>query len=498
LLRSDISKKDVAVEIPRKPVVAESRRLESPLTAVAESRPPLVGPLDPHRVIIGIVVDAKPRYLAQARLWLSSLQSLALWSGSEQPSPTVLACVLPGVPQSFKARFADAGVVIREILPLSEMLPGATPHSNKLRLLQQPECSRPGSRFDVCVYMDTDTLFLNGDLFAFLRPDPVVQFRAGRTLWADTVVADSAWHRVFELAGVMRMYPGRDALPLAERWPNTGVLVFPTKLVPQIFDRWLHYTDKCLGWLTAMKQDLYFTETVSFLLAMLTVLPRDDGVGDGSTTQPPSYLHYEMLPVQANTQLNLPLLDFKRNGYLSSLARVGPTVLHYPLDTLPSLGFGFDHDSMRHFEFLRGVNRRLALLAEKNVLHENLTAGTARPRGLVVQLVDASTPLHASASMCRSFRASSDESQDPARLLVRVRAEAGNRRLRWIDDEGDLIELAEAEDLEDARVVMASAGPGWSMVPSNCTPEDSDTAEESVGSRHRGGEKGDVLVLLMN
>ena len=217
---------------------------------------------------------------------------------------------------------------------MSEMLPGATPHSNKLRLLQQPECRGEGleEAFEICIYMDTDTLFLNDDLFSFLTPGKL-QFRAGRTLWADTVVMDGAWHRVFQLAGVLRMHPGRDAFPLAERWPNTGVLVFPVKLVPQFFDRWLQFTDKCLGWLGAMQQDLYFTETVSFLLAILTMeAPNWQG---SSAMEPHRYIHYEMLPIQANTQLNLPLLDFKRNGYLKSLASVGPAVLHYPLQTLP-------------------------------------------------------------------------------------------------------------------------------------------------------------------
>jgi hypothetical protein len=342
--------------------------------------------------------------------------------------------------------------------------------------------------------MDTDTIFLNGDLFSFLRPDPVVQFRAGRTLWADTVVMDGAWHRVFELAGVMRTHPGRDAFPLAERWPNTGVLVFPVSLVPRIFDRWLHYTDKCLGWLMTMKQDLYFTETVSFLLALLTLEMRKGdgggGGGGGTATEPRLYLQYEMLPVQANTQLNLPLLDFKRNGYLSSLIGVGPTILHYPLDTLPVLGFGFDRESVRRFEFLRGVNRRLALLAEKHIPQQEGIAQGVHRQGLVVQLVDASTPLH-DYSVCRSFRASRDESENARRLLARVRAEAGKeRRLRWVDDEGDLVELATPEDLEDARAVMASAGSGWSMVPSDCTPEAS-------GARGAGGKE-EKLVLLVN
>ena len=147
--------------------------------------------------------------------------------GGVNSGPTILACVLPGVPQWLKSQFARAGVIIREILPLSEMLPGATPHSNKLRLLQQPECRGEGleEAFEICIYMDTDTLFLNDDLFSFLTPGKL-QFRAGRTLWADTVVMDGAWHRVFQLAGVLRMHPGRDAFPLAERWPNTGVLVF--------------------------------------------------------------------------------------------------------------------------------------------------------------------------------------------------------------------------------------------------------------------------------
>ena len=133
LLRSDLSKQDVAIEIPRKPDVSQSQKLKKAKATALKPHLPLAGPVYPRRVVIGIVVDAKPRYLAQAQLWLKSLRSLAHWKmGDANSGPTILACVLPGVPQWLKSQFARAGVIIREILPLSEMLPGATPHSNKL------------------------------------------------------------------------------------------------------------------------------------------------------------------------------------------------------------------------------------------------------------------------------------------------------------------------------------------------------------------------------
>ena len=455
LIHADLTKEDVAIEVPRRKN-ASAIKLRRSQSEIIERQLPLGGPVDPRRVVIGIVIDAKKRYVDQALLWLRSLISMTSWSsGKHTFRPRVLACVLPGVPSWLKNEFSAAGVYVREILPLSDLIPGATPHSNKLRLLQQPECSGDvesvSSAFDVCVYMDTDTIFLNGDLFSFLRADPVVQFRAGRTLWADTVAMDNAWHRIFELAGVMRMRPGRDAFPLAERWPNTGVLVFPVALVPSIFDRWLHYTDKCLGWLTALKQDLYFTETVSFLLAILTLkVPKTiQTIVKGGN----EFLEYEMLPVQANTQLNLPLLDFKRNGYLSSLSVVGPTLLHYPLDTLAVKEgevYGFGQETVDDFGFLQSVNDRLALLESLRSRQRQSGIHANEQSGLIVYLIN----VHAASthSECRSFIASEEEVKDISMLLSRIQMETKGFRVHWIDDENEVVELQTSDDLFDALV----------------------------------------------
>ena len=78
-------------------------------------------------------------------------------------------------------------------------------------------------------------------------------------------------------------------------------------MIPQFLFDWIHYTDKTMKWLKAFKQDVYFTETISFLLTMLM------------TTN----LKYELLPIQMNTQMNLPKFDFKRNGYDQSLQHYG-------------------------------------------------------------------------------------------------------------------------------------------------------------------------------
>ena len=57
-------------------------------------------------LVLGIVVDRKPRYLAQALLWMRSLRTLG---GREMGRAAVLACVLPGVPGAFKSRLAGMG-----------------------------------------------------------------------------------------------------------------------------------------------------------------------------------------------------------------------------------------------------------------------------------------------------------------------------------------------------------------------------------------------------
>ena len=142
---------------------------------------------------------------------------------------------------------------------------------------------------------------------------------------------------------------------------------------------------------------------------------------------------------------------------------------------------------MSHFGFLRGVNSRLALLADMSSKERDIR--NVRPQQLVVQLIDTSTPLDMLAT-CRSFYVSSEEAEDTSALLAKVRAMAHGKRLRWIDDEGDLIELVAEEDLKDAQAVVKHSDLGWSMVSSNCPLE----GDRSVGREFAGNR----LVLLMN
>jgi hypothetical protein len=154
------------------------------------------------------------------------------------------------------------------------------------------------------------------------------------------VLADPVWQRVFELAGVVSR--GESANILGKTWPNTGVLVFNIDSNPKrgnqtfpratglsrfkaFLDAWIAVTDKTFYWLNGLKQDIYFTETLSFLLALI------------ETNVP-----YELLPVQLNCQLNMPLLDFQRNGYIDTLVHGEvPAIVHYPLQTIPFDKFGY-------------------------------------------------------------------------------------------------------------------------------------------------------------
>ena len=403
LVGSMLTKEDVGIEIPRELTVgrpmSEGTRTESS-TSSTTTYIPSATPIAPNNVIVGIVIDNKKKYLEQGLRWLTS------WK-EKNSNIKVLVCILPGVSAAYQLYVTStfSFITIRKIMPLSKDLPNATPHSNKLRLLEQPECNAKAvsyqpfvhSRYQYCIYMDTDILILNNDVLSYLNPNQSVgffytthththrqqqqhhtteplttkripflsvslspptttiqqyyyqtlQFRAGRTLWAQTASNDPAWHRIFELAGVIRSH--KDSSALASHWPNTGILVFPTKIVPQFLFDWIHYTDKTLQWLTALKQDVYFTETISFLLTMLMT----------------AELTYELLPIQMNTQMNLPRFDFKRNGYDHSLEYMGEcTVLHYPLNTLVMddvyhIPQPYNNATLLNFPFVHHVNQRL-------------------------------------------------------------------------------------------------------------------------------------------
>ena len=140
--------------------------------------------LQNSNILIGIVVDNYDKYLQQAVTWLNSLR----WNGGQTNiCADVMVCVLPGVPKQFQKYMSSLGAIIRPIMPLSEHLPGITPHSNKLRFFQQPEILN--GTYKTIVYMDTDILIFN-DIVPYLShggrggEEPIVaKFRAGRTVW---------------------------------------------------------------------------------------------------------------------------------------------------------------------------------------------------------------------------------------------------------------------------------------------------------------------------
>ena len=213
LVGDRLIKKDVGVEIPRGESITESQSTLQTLQNQEEDEEdlfvPSAIPIASRRVVVGILIDVKKKYLKQAIRWLTSWSKTML---KEHNEVKVLVCVLPGVSKRYQLQLKQTFpfIHLRSILPLTQTLPGATPHSNKLRFLEQPECNNQSNQYvpslhhtqyDVCIYMDTDILILNSDLLTFIKPEPVLQFRAGRTLWSQAASSDPIWHRMFELAG---------------------------------------------------------------------------------------------------------------------------------------------------------------------------------------------------------------------------------------------------------------------------------------------------------
>ena len=215
-----------------------------------------------EEVIVGIVVDEHLKYVRQAVLWLETLR----WFGGSLNRATVLVCVLPGVTEVSRQRFRDLGAIVRPVRPLTEAIPGATPHANKIRLLQEAllvqaeatgalgaagsagaaeaagayrhrKHAPPHRPHRVLLYMDCDILVLS-DPVPFLRSDAVM-YRAGRALWGQVALELPITRRMFELFGVSPRV-ARDMVG----WANTGVLSFPMDAVAPFLDTWMEATDK--------------------------------------------------------------------------------------------------------------------------------------------------------------------------------------------------------------------------------------------------------------
>jgi SAM-dependent methyltransferase len=442
---------------------------------------PLPPPLGRRSVLLGIVVDDKVKYMQQALSWLYTLR----WNGGQlNVLSSVMVCVLPSVPSQFRERVRELGGIVRQVDPLSTALPGVTAHSNKIRFFEQPEVV--GGKYRTVVYMDCDTLVLD-DFFEMLVAPPkgrgaaggtrgamTAKFRAGRTTWGQFVLSDPVWQRTFELAGAVRR--GEASALLAKTWPNTGVLVFSSVesgAMKRFVDSWIGLTDKVYHWLQHMREDAYFTETLSFLFALLE-----------------TDMAYELLPVQMNCQLNFPKIDFLRNGYSDTLLAFPPAVVQYPKNTIHWSRHGYVGDLsaspalLKDFPFTAGLH-----LGRINQYYDQGHGGpplfygihAAGAKGAMPMVVDfLIAPLYVQLErgiMCqplsptnarflavhaflvpttagRAAPVVTRSAYDRLREDIAVHCQAGSvakhAMVEWFDEGGDRLPLQELQDLQDA------------------------------------------------
>mmetsp|Transcript_9482 Transcript_9482/g.15533 ORF Transcript_9482/g.15533 Transcript_9482/m.15533 type:complete len:471 (+) Transcript_9482:160-1572(+) len=304
---------------------------------------------DSSRILIGMVVDANRRLVLQA---FTLLRSLRLFGGKLNEA-TVLIVVTPAVPGPVRDEFRNMGAIVREAAgSITDVIPGATPHCNKLLLFQEKEVSDQ-ARFDQVLYLDCDILFVNDVSKTLLRGTDKLLYRSGAVTWADAIFGDTVWEKITSLAGV----PSDVDLPQMYGFPNTGVISIPTWMVPVFYSSWFGFTDKIAFWIRDIikpsknvEDDLFFLDTMSFMFA-LDATSRSQGQISAR------------LPVQLNTQLNWPLGDMSTNKFLSSLAHVGAGIVQHNQGTLQIYPNGtiipFNEDQAAAFPFLVSLNKRV-------------------------------------------------------------------------------------------------------------------------------------------
>lgn len=176
-------------------------------------------------------------------------------------------------------------------------------------------------------------------------------FRVGNTLWSDAVFNFDIWKKLCKLAGT--------SVDLKRRigWANTGVIAMPTKWVEHFTFQWIHQIDYLSLYIP--EEDNFFLDTLAFIFA-IDAFARSHGV-------PASDICFE-LPVQLNTQLNLPKYDMIRNGFLTSLNRQkSPLLIQYTQGTISVSSYGhfkqYTSDLVNVFPFLHCVNDKISELS---------------------------------------------------------------------------------------------------------------------------------------
>jgi hypothetical protein len=241
------------------------------------------------RIAVCCAADEKTKYLTQAVRWAQSMR----WFGP--PCDLFVGLTTP-CPDYYRESLMGLGANLVPV-PVASDWHGP---SNKIGVLLEPSLAG----YDFVILSDCD-IVAAADFSGELVPGRL------RAKPADLATVDDALlARAFESAGLP--LPDRRVTTTVDRvtmlpYCNSGFIVFPGDLLPSFVARWLHWNAHLLARPELLDTRTFFTDQVSFALALSEHLDR-----------------YDELPPTINFPCHL-----EPARYPDDLHGVEPSVLHY-------------------------------------------------------------------------------------------------------------------------------------------------------------------------
>ncbi len=272
-------------------------------------------------LLIGCVADNNPKYVAQASRLVQSIR----WFGGELSNADVLVCLIHPTEQECIEHFQKLGAFVR-IVPFFSYFHH---QPNKLRFLEMPEAYL----YDYVMLMDCDTLVVQDF-------SPFIQGEALQAKIADgATVSFETFQGLFSLFGLPLPQPEYRCTYSNQPtiwYCNTGVVIFPQKILRCLYPTWRRYTTEVLRDAAVLEKLGNFCEQASLTLAFAE-----------------NPVPYRELPVG----MNFPLHRAGRNAP-PGIADCDPLIIHY-------------HDLTDASGFVQPTSHRLAQ-ARIDAFNENL------------------------------------------------------------------------------------------------------------------------------
>lgn len=314
------------------------------------------------RILMGCVVDNDTKYYSQALRLLQSVR----WFGGDVAGVNFFVCIVGDPDLDFVREYQQLGAFVRSVLPFDPR----HPHSNKLRLLELPECQA----YDTVILLDCDTIVVQDPS----RCLDGVAFQAKMADWPS--IPHEKLEQLFEHFDMESPDQDRHSNPSGKPmswYCNAGVLVFPHGILSDFGGAWQRLNRALLDRLDLLEPHTLYCDQASLSLAY------------GCEPVP-----FRELPLS----MNFPA-HFERLFSLPAMQACDPIIIHYH-DRVNADGYLGSVPCPGAQERIQQFNRRLGQERRGGLAH-HVIRDAGRIHHRIADRVERTEWLAAATRLCR-------------------------------------------------------------------------------------------------